>query len=380
VLEGQSNDKVVMAMRIPLDPTKTVLLYNYMESAARSCQMHKHTPTCKKGGRTGDHSDCRMGYDRPLVHTTHCLNATANNVLLRRTHGNLVAYMPVLMLAMPGNHFVSMTHEHGRGLRDWMLWKDKFDKGATISEPPSMLDAETHSIMQSEYASKYCAKIDNTDINTNAFILLVEHEAETRTPDQQAKSLLQKLLHKINGSQTYPLVLTVSFLLGHDDHWFPIPCATFDPWHFYKSCMSHSKQCGDLDMHDVQCRLDHNAEDSSVTISTQLSRYNRRHVALHDWSPYEMTMAFDCAKPTRLAGQLLHLDNDSDQGHNPVANIRIPQIVKDIPPYPAETSDLEFKEEWAAYALGVFFPFDTMLDELEGDSLWEKVGHVYQYA
>ena len=379
VLESPLEDREVMAMRVPLDSENVVLLYDVMGRAARSSNMHKHTYTCKKGGRKGDHSDCRMGYDRPLVETSHCLNDTLSNVVLKRTHGNLVAFMPVLMLAMPGNHFMSMTNEHGRGLREYMLWEDKRNAGLTNLDAPELLDPEVHSIIQSEYAAKYSTKADNTNINTTALLLIQEHdEMDVRTLKQQSRSLMAKMINKIHGSITYPLVLVTSFLLGHDDHWFPMPCEPFNPWPFYKTCMAFSLNNTEYDECHINFRLEQNPNEGSVTISSSVSEYRRRHIALQSWSPIEMIMAFKCGKPTTIAGKLLQLDSTSNEdklGHSPVPHIRIPQIIQDIPPQPEEASDNDSKEKWAAYVLGCFYPFDRQLQVLKGTSLWEKVNN-----
>lgn len=91
--------------------------------------MHQHTATCKKGGRAGGHEDCRMGYDRPLVNKSH--RYSDGHVLLRRTHGNIVPFIPGLLLGCPCNHFMSATLDAGRYTRDLHLWKDAHVAGKT---------------------------------------------------------------------------------------------------------------------------------------------------------------------------------------------------------------------------------------------------------
>ena len=60
------------------------------------------------------------------------------------------------------------------------------------------------------------------------------------------------------------------------------------------------------------------------------------------------------------------------KGHNPTANINIPLTFSNAPvPPDAEATDEE-KTEWAAWALGNFYPYDRMLSLLKGHTLWRK--------
>jgi hypothetical protein len=91
--------------------------------------MHTHYPTCAKGGRKGNHEDCRMGFDRPLVDKSQLTDD--GSILLRRTHGNLVSFIPSLLLACPFNHFMSLTLDASRHARERLLWEDAQRSGST---------------------------------------------------------------------------------------------------------------------------------------------------------------------------------------------------------------------------------------------------------
>jgi hypothetical protein len=120
--ENEQKDYDIWYERMPLDQPEATLK-QWMTRAVKSFNMHRHTHTCKKGSHHGDHWDCRMAYDRPLVPFTHA-NLTNLQFLVRRTLGHLVPYIPGLMLACPGNHTMSMTMEFSRWLREHCLWKD----------------------------------------------------------------------------------------------------------------------------------------------------------------------------------------------------------------------------------------------------------------
>lgn len=97
-------------------------LQQYLKTTVNTTHAHEHTFTCKKGGRRGDHFDCRMDYDLPLVPTT-CLIEDAS-FAVRRDHGMLPAYVPGLQLAYPANHVMQLTCDVTRWMRHHLLYQD----------------------------------------------------------------------------------------------------------------------------------------------------------------------------------------------------------------------------------------------------------------
>jgi hypothetical protein len=120
-VQPKSDFDTTVARRIPLD-SDPADLYQYLQDVVRACNWHRHTDTCKKGRRAGDHSDCRMNFDLPLVPES-CRLADAT-FAVKRTDGMLVQYIPALMLACPANHLMQFTFEGSRWLRSFMLWRD----------------------------------------------------------------------------------------------------------------------------------------------------------------------------------------------------------------------------------------------------------------
>lgn len=111
----------VVSQRIPLDSDREVL-QDYIKSAAYAVNFHRHTHTCKKGGRQGGHHDCRMNFDLPLVpQTCRVANCT---FAVRRDDGMLVPSVPALLLAGPANHVMQLTCEGSRFLRHAKLHDD----------------------------------------------------------------------------------------------------------------------------------------------------------------------------------------------------------------------------------------------------------------
>jgi len=89
---------------------------NLMQSLVRGlngCMVHYHKATCQKNGCDGTDLSCRMEYPRPLVNVSH-FNKDNCTFLLRRNHGNLVAYCPTWMKAIYGNHNFSLIPEQSR--------------------------------------------------------------------------------------------------------------------------------------------------------------------------------------------------------------------------------------------------------------------------
>ena len=116
---------------IPLDGTYDDL-QAYLKASVLTTHGHEHTFTCKKGGRRGDHFDCRMDYDLPLVPST-CLVADAT-FAVRREHGMLPPYVPGLQLAYPANHVIQLTCDVTRWLRHRLLFEDaERDKNTKVT-------------------------------------------------------------------------------------------------------------------------------------------------------------------------------------------------------------------------------------------------------
>jgi hypothetical protein len=112
-----------MCRRVPLDGScSQETIIEAVTDAVRYANYHKHTHTCKKGGRGGGHGDCRMGFDLPLVDTTGLLDECTFAV--QRDKGMIVPFIFALMLACAGNHLMQFTCEGGRWLRQTLLWND----------------------------------------------------------------------------------------------------------------------------------------------------------------------------------------------------------------------------------------------------------------
>jgi len=65
-----------------------------------------------------------MAFMRLLVPFSHFVEETGNtSFLLRRTQGNIVPYCRALMMAVPGNHMISLMPEMSRHVRDKHIWE-----------------------------------------------------------------------------------------------------------------------------------------------------------------------------------------------------------------------------------------------------------------
>ena len=118
----------------------------HIRASVGDTHYHVHTFTCKKGKlyRRGDHFDCRMQYDLPLVPRTMHL---ADGVFaVRRDHGLLPAYIPALQLVYPANHTFQLNCEGSRYLREWLLWSDAKEYNAKVGPRtlPVVHMARTH--------------------------------------------------------------------------------------------------------------------------------------------------------------------------------------------------------------------------------------------
>lgn len=267
--------------------------------------------------------------------------------------------------------------------------------------------------MQSEYATKYSTKSDA--INLNGPLLQVADLLADKTlpPERKSKVVLSKMQNLVNKAIVYPLVMLASYLSGHGDSWFPLKTQKHDARLFQRALRLHGTAYDNDDMDcviDTARPLSENGEEASDTDQDReefgdwphlmdeddldpsrpsslraldpVSIYEARDEALKHWSPFEMTMAFQCTKATTRDSDLLKLNESAgapNYGHKPFKNksgkpsIRVPQFYTEPPIRPDESAPLRVKEEYAAFVLGNFTPYDKSLSSLPGESLWTKL-------
>jgi len=96
----------------------------YLRETTDTTHGHGHTHTCKQGDRIGDHYDCRLGMDLPLVECTQCIKEGVFAVRRDVGSGMRPAFIPGLQLACPSNHVMQLTCEVTRWMRNLLLWQD----------------------------------------------------------------------------------------------------------------------------------------------------------------------------------------------------------------------------------------------------------------
>jgi hypothetical protein len=277
------------------------------------------------------------------------------------------------------------------------------------AEPPKLLSAEVAGALQSEYCSKYSTKADNTTMNTD-LLLSVQGLLDSldRTAEQKARTMVAKFLNAVNGSYSVPLVITASHLLGHGDYWMPIDTIAYDLRAHWKalaaaypgpSGLADQEEDEDHEIHveiavnnandeddehddDIHVEVPvNNANDASdehdgVKVVASKAAYEFRNDALSSWSPFEVAMAFNLVKSRSKAVIALRLKagypGRSGYGHQPRNNMIVPQFYASPCMQPCDTADYAAKLDYAAFALGNFYPYDRELGVLEGSDLWKK--------
>ena len=124
---------------LPLDPCEasTDQVKDWLSQVIIGSVWHHHKATCKKNGCEGTDLSCRMAFKRLLVALSHAFKHPHTKelagILLRRTQGNIVPYNRALMMAVPGNHMVSILCEMSRYVRDRYIWQVAKDAGKEVS-------------------------------------------------------------------------------------------------------------------------------------------------------------------------------------------------------------------------------------------------------
>ena len=98
-------------------------IQQHLRETTAATHGHQHTTTCKKGGRRGDHTDCRMGFDRVRIEETCLIEDLAFAV--KQHDGFLVPFVPAVQLACPGNHMIQTTCDAARYIREVLLFADE---------------------------------------------------------------------------------------------------------------------------------------------------------------------------------------------------------------------------------------------------------------
>jgi hypothetical protein len=228
----------------------------------------------------------------------------------------------------------------------------------------------------------------NTDLLLSVQGLLDSLE---RTAEQKARAMIAKFLNAVNGSYSVPLVITASHLLGHGDYWMPMDTIAYDLRAHWKAlAIAHPGPPGLADQeededHEIHVEVpvnkpsDADDEHDAVRVVASKAAYEFRCDALTSWSPFEVAMAFNLVKSRSKAVIALHLKagypGRSGYGHQPRNNMTIPQCYTTPCMQPSDTADYAAKLDYAAFALGNFYPYDRELGLLEGSDLWK----MYQY-
>jgi hypothetical protein len=254
--------------------------------------------------------------------------------------------------------------------------------------------------MQSEYASKYNTKGDAINLNGALLQCAGILADKTLSLERRGKLILSKVQNTINKAIVYPLTMSASYLLGHGDSWFPLRTQGYDARQFQRALrpkasaydvaganvtISPELEDDDMDVDEDPAE----APTNSVHAITSETMYRCRHVDLKDWSPFELAMAFECCPAKTGNAKLFQVSSSfpagQEYGHKPLldragkAAIRIPQLYCDAPPVPDVDADHDTKEDYAAFMLGNFYPFDQMDSDtqahlkLSGTTLWDKL-------
>ena len=119
----------------------------------------------------------------------------------------------------------------------------------------------------------------------------------------------------------------------------------------------------------------------TIILVSEVDTYLKRNAALHHLSPVELSMGFYLDRHPKTFKLPLELQWDHPQsqthGHRPRSDGKthpfvVPQFIMDAPVCPVPEASMEAKEDYASYALSVFFSFD-FIPSLHGDTMWEKL-------
>ena len=331
--------------------------------------------------------------------------------LLRRTQGNIVPYCRALMMAVPGNHMFSLMPEMSRYIRERYIWQLAKEVGKEVGIPyylfhylfslwalvlhfatptlacplapsqvqePILHDPDVQGAVVTEYTVKYSLKDDNTKRNdafiTSSFFL----QDLTKTDDQRARSVLARAMNRITGSMTLGAIYVTHLLLGHGDSYlsYDTQIINFVAYvrHFYPAAADRLFPSSASSQ--LMQRAAVNPEDGSICLVDEVMTFNLKNKAIASLSPVELAMTFQLTPHPESKPHPLQLDSThpmaGTHGHRQRSKFVVPQFLTNPPPRPDSSAPLQDKEDYAAYALSVFFN-NEYLSKLPEGTLWEKL-------
>ena len=242
---------------------------------------------------------------------------------------------------------------------------------------PKLLSPEVQAAICNEYCCSYSFKIDNILINIACIITASALQDLTKSPEQVARSVLAKAMNRIHGSMTMGAIYVSHLLLGHGDSYisYKTQIVNFIAYvrHFRPS---HAQRLfPDASSGQLIQRLAIDSEGTTGFVNEVLT-FIKRDPALYRLSPMEMAICIQVAPHPKKKNTPFLLQEGhpmtATHGLRPKTRFVLPQFLHDPPPRPADTAPVEDREDYAAYALSVFYS-DKYMDRLQGATLWDKL-------
>ncbi len=202
----------------------------------------------------------------------------------------------------------------------------------------------------------------------------------TKTPEQIARSVLAKAQNRINGSMTLGAIYVTHLIMGNGDSYcsFNTQVVNYVAYvqHFFPERANRlfPSYASKLYHRPVQ-----DPDDESIYVFyNELDTYNLRSSSLQILSPLEYVMAVRLDKHPKTKPLPLMLDPAHPLARTHGLRPRtestyvIPQFLHNAPRRPRPDAPSEEREDYAAYALTVFFSH-ACIPELQGLNLWDKL-------
>ena len=201
--------------------------------------------------------------------------------------------------------------------------------------------------MGTEYTCAYNFKTDSVKGSKKAVTTAVEVLAKSGKTEQQiSRTLLAKGLNQFNTTYTQGIVQANRLLRGQGDSRLSHLTAIHDTVTYalpLPPTLHSATSAAPIVHHVAYTRTDQN----TMHTFSDLDTYRARSSALDLFSPIEMTMAFDTAKPATTVAARYYLLQDPHPmagvyGHNPYARMRLPQVSETMQLHRGDTLPLSY--------------------------------------
>lgn len=185
-----------------------------------------------------------------LINKASKYDPVTGEMLLTRTHGNMVPYLPSYVAAVASNIAAYLACEGGRAQTIRARWRAAHPN-STDDESLEQLAFEIAAAVCAIYATKYCTKDDNSNTTrpklidiVNDLIGILDQRDDTLQGDElrrRGRRFVAQACNAAHSSMVIAAPMAVMYLLTEQDHWLSHEFVTHPAMQYITRLMTQRK-------------------------------------------------------------------------------------------------------------------------------------------